>query len=120
MASRSTRATRSPRKHFAGARGFSLLEMLAVITIIGILAAIILPRIGSHTTKAKENVCHQYRGDLNSALDRYYFETGTWATSLSEIEANDNYYPTQVPICPVTGQAYTIDPTTHRISGHDH
>lgn len=101
-------------------RGFSLLEMLAVITIIGILAVVVLPRIGGHTAKAKGNVCHQYKADLDSALDRYYFENGIWATSLTEIEANDDYYPAEVPICPVTGQAYTIDPTTHRISGHNH
>ena len=120
MPSPSTKSTSCPRTRLLRKRGFSLLEMLAVIIIIGIIAAIIIPRIGGHTATAKANVCHQYRGDLNSALDRYYFENGTWATSLSEIEANDDYYPAEVPVCPVTGQAYIIDPATHRISGHDH
>src|SRR5262245_30707248 len=120
MTSTSHKATLFPRKQLSLARGFTLLEMLAVVTIIGILAVIIVPRIGGHTTKAKENMCHQYKGDINSALDRYYFENGTFATGLSDIENDDDYYPTAVPVCPVTGLPYDIDPTTHRISGHDH
>ncbi len=100
-------------------RGFSLLELLAVVTIMGIMAAIILPRIGLHTTKAKANVCSQYQGDINGALEKYYFDTGVWATDLNDIQSDD-YYPTAIPGCPVNGQAYTIDPTTHRLNGHSH
>ena len=107
------------RPHTSRRRGFSLLELLAVVTIMGIMAATILPRIGTHTTKAKANVCSQYQGDINGALEKYYFDTGSWATDLNDIQS-DTYYPTAIPVCPVNGQAYTIDPTTHRLSGHSH
>jgi general secretion pathway protein G len=100
-------------------RGFSLLELLAVVTIMGIMAAIILPRIGGHTGKAKANVCSQYQGDINGALEKYYFDQGVWATDLNDIQSDD-YYPTAIPVCPVNGQAYTIDPATHRLNGHSH
>ena len=99
--------------------GFSLLELLAVVTIMGIMAAIIIPRIGGHTAKAKANVCAQYKADIDDALEKYYFDKAIWATDLNDIQSDD-YYPTAIPVCPVTGQAYTIDPTTHRISGHSH
>lgn len=99
--------------------GFSLLELLAVVTIMGIMAAIIIPRIGIHTTKAKANVCAQYQGDINAALEKYYFDKAIWATDLNDIQSDD-YYPTEIPVCPLTGQAYTIDSTTHRLDGHSH
>jgi prepilin-type N-terminal cleavage/methylation domain-containing protein len=100
-------------------RGFSLLELLAVVMIMGIMAAVIIPRIGGHTAKAKANVCLQYKGDIDDALEKYYFDKEIWATDLNDIQSDD-YYPTEIPVCPVTGQAYTIDPATHRISGHNH
>lgn len=100
-------------------RGFSLLELLAAVMIMGILAAVIIPRIGGHTAKAKVNVCHQDKGDINDKLEKYHFDTGNWATDLGDIQSDD-YYPTAIPVCPVTGQAYTIDSATHRIVGHDH
>ena len=100
-------------------RGFSLLEMLAVVTIIAIIASIVVPRIGLHAFLAKKKSCLQYKGDVNSALERYMFDTGTPATSLSDIE-NGVYYPGTIPNCPADNTAYTIDPTTHHISGHNH
>lgn len=99
--------------------GFSLLELLAVVTILGIIAAVVIPRIGGHTAKAKANVCAQYKADINGALEKYYFDKGAWATSLSDIQS-DEYYPTAVPVCPVSGSSYTIDGATHLIMGHNH
>lgn len=100
-------------------RAISLLELLAVMIIVGIIAAVAIPRLGGHTGVAKGNVCRQYKADLNDALERYYFDTETWATDMMDIQS-DNYYPSAIPVCPVTGQAYEIDPTTHRIMGHNH
>ncbi len=99
--------------------GFSLLELLAVVTILGIIAAVVIPRIGGHTTTAKANVCAQYKADINGALEKYYFDKATWATSLSDIQT-DEYYPTAIPVCPVSGSSYTIDGATHLIMGHNH
>lgn len=101
------------------ATAFSLLELLAVVTIIGIISSIVLSRIGTQTRVAKMKMCSQYKGDIDSALDRYYFDTGTWATDTSVLVGTD-YYPDAVPICPFTNTAYTINATTHRIDGHNH
>jgi len=98
--------------------GFTLLEMLAAITIIGILAVIILPRISIQGYTAKAKVCDQYVGDINAAIERYYFETGSFPAQLSDL--TPNYYPDVIPVCPATGAAYVIDGTTHSVHSHNH
>jgi len=46
-------------------------------------------------------------------------EKGAWpANDLSDIGADSNYFPDGTPTCPVSGQPYRLDPTTHRVIGH--
>lgn len=100
-------------------RAFSLLELLAVVTILGIMAVVIIPRIGGSTTMAKHKMCDQYKSDLNSAIEHYFIENGVLPTSLEDIHTDD-YYPGDLPVCPVDGSSYTIDSVSGRISGHAH
>jgi type II secretory pathway pseudopilin PulG len=97
----------------------SLLELLAVVTIIAIIASIIVPRVGFHGFSAKQKACLQYRRTLNSAVEKYMFDHESPPVQLSDLE-NGDYFSDSIPLCPVDHTAYTIDPTTHRISGHDH
>jgi general secretion pathway protein G len=98
---------------------FSLMELLAVVIILGLLAALILPRVSTGTDTAKTKTCVHNRAEINITVEQYYMNTGTWpATDLSDIAANVNYFPEGLPTCPVTGAPYRIDPTTHRVIGH--
>lgn len=99
-------------------RAFTLLELLAAITIIGIIAAIVMPRLTAHTRTAKENCCRQYESDLNAALERYFVDFGSYPNDLSDL--NPDYYPEAIPSCPVDSSAYAIDPVTQRVSSHGH
>lgn len=58
-------------------RAFSLLEMLAAVTIIAIIASIVVPRVAFHAHSAKQKACLQYRADLNSAIEKYMFDHTT-------------------------------------------
>jgi general secretion pathway protein G len=107
-----------PRRQ-PGRSGFSLLELLAVVTIMGILVVIAVPRVSLHASRAKIESNKQYKGDLNAAVERYYFETGAFPSDLSVL-ANTEYYPADIPNCPVDNTEYVIDATSHRVSGHDH
>ncbi|REJ69001.1 MAG: type II secretion system protein [Planctomycetota bacterium] len=94
-------------------RGFSLLELLAVVTILGIIAVVIIPRINFSRTTAETNANLQNIAEINSAVERYFFETGTWpASNLSDIGANANYFPDGIPAKPGGGN-YTLD-SDHR------
>jgi len=99
--------------------GFSLLELLAVVTIIGTLAALILPRVSENSLNAKYKTCFHNRATINSTVERYYVEKGGWpANDLSDIAADTEYFPEGISTCPATGSAYVLDATTRRISGH--
>jgi len=98
---------------------FSLLELLAVVTILGIIAALVIPRVVVSTDKTKDATCHHTRGEINMAVEQYYIHTGSWpADDLSDIAADSNYFPSGIPLCPASGQPYRLDPATHRVVGH--
>jgi prepilin-type N-terminal cleavage/methylation domain-containing protein len=97
--------------------GFSLMELLAVVTILGIIAAIIVPRVTVSSDTAKQKVNAHNKATINAAVERYYIENGTWpADNLSDIGADADYFPDGVPTNPVTGAAYTLNSTTHRVN----
>jgi general secretion pathway protein G len=99
---------------------FSLLELLAVVAILGILAALIVPRVIGGSDKAKEKSCLHNRAEINITVEQFYLHNGTWpASDLSDIASDPNYFPDGLPTCPVSGQPYRIDPTTHRLIGHE-
>lgn len=104
--------------HNSSRSGFSLMELLAVVTILGVLAAIIVPRITVTASTANARVDEQNRALINSAVERYHLAEGDWpADDLSDIETNLNYFPLGLPTNPTTGASYTLDPSTHRVSG---
>jgi prepilin-type N-terminal cleavage/methylation domain-containing protein len=55
---------------------FSLIELLAVVTILGIIAALVLPRITVSTDRTKETTCVHNRAEINISVERYYLHTG--------------------------------------------
>ena len=98
-------------------RGFSLLELLAVVTILGIIAVVVVPRISVSSTTAKTKADAQNKAEINSAVERWYFEKGTWpADNLSDIGVDNSYFPNGVPVNPTTGTVYTLNSTTHRVN----
>lgn len=99
--------------------GFSLLELLAVVLILGVIAAMVLPRVVNTSSVAEEKSCFHNRAAINSMVEQYYVNTGTFpANNLSDIGADLDYFPQGIPVCPVSGDAYRLDPTTHRVVGH--
>jgi general secretion pathway protein G len=97
--------------------GFSLMELLAVVTILGIIAAIIVPRVAVSSDTAKTKVNAHNKATINSAVERWYVEKGAWpATNLSDIGADLNYFPDGLPVNPTNNTAYTLNTTTHRVN----
>ncbi len=99
--------------------GFSLLELMAVVTIIGILVSIVLTRIANSSDAAKAKTCANNVSQINSALERFAVSTGNFATTISDVDTIE-YFPGGIPTCAVDDSAFTLNTTTHRVEGHSH
>ena len=65
--------------------GFTLIEVLLVVVIIGILAAIVLPRIGGRTKDAQIAAAKASIENLSLALDMYEVDNGAYPPSLQSL-----------------------------------
>ena len=105
---------------------FSLLELLASITIIGLLAAMIMPRIFVNQIVTNKNACDVNKGHIEVQVQRWKRQHGSWpADDLSDMlpsssPAQYEYFPDGTLICPIDGSPYTLDPSTHEVTGHNH
>ena len=92
-------------------------KSLAVVTILGIIAAIIVPRVTVSSDAAKAKVNAHNKATINASVERWYMEKGSWpANNLSDIGADTNYFPDGIPVNPVDSSAYTLNATTHRVN----
>ena len=101
-------------------KGYTLLEVMLVVILISILAAIVIPRFVVSTKRAMVQSCEMNRSIINKQVEGYYFLEATWPRdSLSDIKTNWNYFPDGIPTCPVDLTSYVLTPSPyHRISGH--
>lgn len=91
-------------------RGFSLLELLAVVTILGIIAAVVVPRVTVSADTAKTNAHEQNIAEINRAVERWYFEKGKWPNkNLGDIGKDVNYFPDGIPKNPLTNANYKLN-----------
>jgi general secretion pathway protein G len=74
--------TKTPLPH----PGFTLVEMLLVVTIIGILAALVIPRITSTGGRARDAaVKADLNGGIKSALGHYEIDVGQYPKNLQDL-----------------------------------
>ncbi len=107
--------------------GFTLMEMLIVVTIIGILAAIVLPRILTSSSLTRKAAHRQERTTINSQLESYNFLYGQYPSGMVNANWNEpgtgsgykDFFPDGVPSsCNQEQQAWVIDSGRIQTSGH--
>ena len=62
-------------------KGFSLLELLAVVTILGIIAAVVISRFSTTSYTAKKKLNAHNKAVVNATVERYYMDTGNWPSN---------------------------------------
>jgi prepilin-type N-terminal cleavage/methylation domain-containing protein len=75
----------SKRKNRLHQSGFSLIELLIVISIILIILAIALPKLNQAKMNAQETAALSQIQTLHKAETMYYSQFGRYATSLAEL-----------------------------------
>jgi general secretion pathway protein G len=68
-------------------RGFTLIEIMVVITILGILAALIVPRVVGRTDDARIAAAKQDIASLLQALKLYRLDNGAYPTTEQGLRA---------------------------------
>jgi general secretion pathway protein G len=64
--------------HIKRENGFTLIEVLAVLVIIGVLGAVAIPKLASSTVHARQKADVATAHEVKAALDRYQVENGVY------------------------------------------
>lgn len=72
---------------FRKSRGFTLIEILVVITILGILGALVIPKIMDRPNEARVAATKQQVADIVQALNLYKLDAGSYPSSSQGLEA---------------------------------
>lgn len=96
------------KKNFYRASGFTLVEIMVVVGIIGVLSAIAIPNFVRARSTSQQNACINNLRQINSAVQQWAMETGqapgspapTGAYLSPYIQLNSN---SSIPTCPAGG-----------------
>jgi len=98
-------------------KGFTLVELVVVLVILGVLVALAVPRFTASATKAKETTfCSNVR-TIKSQLELYKMTTGSYPTTASFVDSflkNESYFES-APINPYTGTTFTATDTGTKV-----
>jgi len=96
---------------------FSLLELLAVATIVGVIAALIVARSAPVASPAQQTLHDHNKVLINAAVEQYYREKGYWPSAdLAEIRSDPAYFPDGFPTNPIDPSVpYTLNVETHLV-----
>lgn len=105
----------------AAEEGFTLLELLVVMTIIGILAAIAVPALRDSPQRAREAALKEDLFAMRSVIDQYHGDKGNYPADLQTLVTEG--YLRKIPVDPMTKSAdtwtvaYEEAPTSDSSSG---
>ncbi|MBI1953792.1 MAG: type II secretion system protein [Candidatus Omnitrophica bacterium] len=102
-------------------KGFTLLELLVVVIIIGVLAAVALPQFGKATERAKQSEALSILGAMRTAEFLYYQEHDSFTTDSAKLSVDvpgdastEHYFKYEIP---TGGANLTVRATRKKTGG---
>ena len=97
-------------------KGFSLVELMIVVVIMGILIAVAIPLYGAIQDKAKNNTCKSNVDVIKSNAANYYAMHGVKITNANLDVLKGMFDDNKLPSCPWDGDSddetdYTVEPS---------
>jgi general secretion pathway protein G len=118
------------RARLRSRRGFTLIELLLVLVILGILAAIVVPKFGGRTEQARITAAQTQISTFGTALDSFEVDTGSYPRGQDGLQQlivapadvqgwRGPYLNSDIPLDP-WGHAYIYEfPGRVNVSGYD-
>lgn len=119
-------AAENANVHRSAQKGFTLIELIVVVTIIGILAAVAVSNVRFAQQKAREAALRDDLFELRKAIDNYYADKQKYPDSLQTLVSD--HYLRAIPKDPITMKPDWVeaqqttdpnDPTATDTSGGD-
>lgn len=102
-------------------KGFTMIELLVVITILGLIAAVAVPSYNDYVKKTRRKDAQGDLVNLSNAMERYFTANNTYATATigtggiypnaSPIDGNTKYYNLSISASNATSYTLTATPT---------
>jgi general secretion pathway protein G len=81
-------------------RGFTLVELMVVLTVIALMLSVVVPDYIGRVRRAEETVLHENLALMRDALDKHYADAGRYPASLSDLVTKR--YLRSIPADPMT------------------
>jgi len=78
-------------------KGFTLVELLVVIVILGILAAVVVFAVGGSTDKAQTSSCKAEQAALASAVEAYRASVGSYPSAMASLTTGSDKFLRSAP-----------------------
>lgn len=113
--------TLSHSAKLARRRALSLIELMAAVAVLGVIAAVIAVRFGGYLTDNHQNACYVNQGEIAIQAQRWFRNQGTWpSANLGTFSTNRQYFPDgHLPTCP-RGGTYTFNSATGKVTCSQH